>query len=1058
MNAEYPRGSEWRRWDLHLHTKGTNKNDQFNASADFDAYCKTLFQKALDCNIAAIGITDYFSIENYRKVVEFVSKIDELEDFDDEQKQRIKDILIIPNVELRMLPVTDSGRLVNIHCLFDPLYVSHLDNDFFGSIEYSSSGRKFKMNRDGLISLGKYLDNNLDDATAYKKGVDNFVVSHGDLQTALANNSALSENTIVAVSNSNNDGASAFQQHYDFFEATDPGSLEALRKSIYCLSQVVFSSNDGDRRYFLGLKNDDEDVVKSKCGSLKPCVHGSDAHTENKLFAPDQDRFCWIKADVTFEGLKQVIYEPADRVFIGLEPPVLERVRTNKTKYIDSLEINQSAGYHEEQGVWFKEVHIDFNKELIAIIGNKGSGKSALSDIVGVLGNTHNAGFKQENLSFLNARTLKFRKRGYAENFNAELVWQDKSGKGVAVPLNTDVDTDQAEKIKYLPQNYFENLTNDLEGEGFDQTLKSVIFLHLPEEQRLESHKFGELEDLKAQSIEKDLADLRAEVHEISSEIIKLEAKKHPSFRKQVESSIAEKQKELDEHEKIKPTEVADPSKSADATADEAKKQQYAELEALNKRYEEVIGQIAAKRGELNRLSKEKEELVQLTDSLTRLEGQFEAYKAEHKGEFQKYGLNIDDVVKSSFDKDLIATKVKAKSVKMDNVSKALRAKASIDTDASLSGQTEKTTEAYKQSLLVTQIELQEKINDIKKVLSQPEKDFQEYKEKLAKWEKKKNEIEGPSIQLNTLNFFKNEKNYLDNSLMSDLSAKRKDRLNKALEIFRKKKEIIELYRVFKKSIDDEIAKDEEFTKKFKMEIDVNFRLDSDFSTTFLQYINKTRRGTFLGASDKDVSELFVERDLLDDQDISDLLDTFIERLENDQRENDTTQQSREIGDQIEKVQGFYDFVFSLEYLKPIYELKLDGKILDELSPGEKGTLLLVFYLMIDKEDTPLVIDQPEDNLDNKSVFQVLTHFMKTAKKRRQIIIVTHNPNLAVGADAEQIIYVELDKKDGRNVFSYETGAIENPKINARLVEILEGTMPAFDKRKLRYKGPAVTN
>jgi wobble nucleotide-excising tRNase len=352
----------------------------------------------------------------------------------------------------------------------------------------------------------------------------------------------------------------------------------------------------------------------------------------------------------------------------------------------------------------------------------------------------------------------------------------------------------------------------------------------------------------------------------------------------------------------------------------------------------------------------------------------------------------------------------------------------------------------------------QETINDIKKVLSQPEKDFQEYKEKLAKWEKKKNEIEGPSIQLNTLNFFKNEKNYLDNSLMSDLSAKRKDRLNKALEIFRKKKEIIELYRVFKKSIDDEIAKDEEFTKKFKMEIDVNFRLDSDFSTTFLQYINKTRRGTFLGASDKDVSELFVERDLLDDQDISDLLDTFIERLENDQRENDTTQQSREIGDQIEKVQGFYDFVFSLEYLKPIYELKLDGKILDELSPGEKGTLLLVFYLMIDKEDTPLVIDQPEDNLDNKSVFQVLTHFMKTAKKRRQIIIVTHNPNLAVGADAEQIIYVELDKKDGRNVFSYETGAIENPKINARLVEILEGTMPAFDKRKLRYKGPAVTN
>jgi ABC-type cobalamin/Fe3+-siderophores transport system ATPase subunit len=151
-------------------------------------------------------------------------------------------------------------------------------------------------------------------------------------------------------------------------------------------------------------------------------------------------------------------------------------------------------------------------------------------------------------------------------------------------------------------------------------------------------------------------------------------------------------------------------------------------------------------------------------------------------------------------------------------------------------------------------------------------------------------------------------------------------------------------------------------------------------------------------------------------------------------------------------LQGFYDFLFSLDYLKPIYELKLDKKILDELSPGEKGTLLLVFYLMIDREDIPLVIDQPEDNLDNKSVFQVLTRFIKSAKKRRQIIIVTHNPNLAVGADAEQIIYVELDKRGGKNKFKHEVGSIEDPTINARLVEILEGTMPAFDKRKLRYR------
>lgn len=105
------------------------------------------------------------------------------------------------------------------------------------------------------------------------------------------------------------------------------------------------------------------------------------------------------------------MYEPADRVFIGTEPPVLDRVRSNKTKYINSLSLSQVDEYKGTQGVWFDNIHIELNKELVAIIGNKGSGKSALSDVIGVLGNTHNAGAKHENLSFLNAKKLKFRKR-----------------------------------------------------------------------------------------------------------------------------------------------------------------------------------------------------------------------------------------------------------------------------------------------------------------------------------------------------------------------------------------------------------------------------------------------------------------------------------------------------------------------------------------------------------------------------------------------------------------------------------------------------------------------
>jgi len=165
-------------------------------------------------------------------------------------------------------------------------------------------------------------------------------------------------------------------------------------------------------------------------------------------------------------------------------------------------------------------------------------------------------------------------------------------------------------------------------------------------------------------------------------------------------------------------------------------------------------------------------------------------------------------------------------------------------------------------------------------------------------------------------------------------------------------------------------------------------------------------------------------------------------------------QDNTEINEQVNngKLNSFYDFVFSLDYIKPKYELKLGGKILPQLSPGERGALLLIFYLMVDKEEIPLIIDQPEDNLDNESVYNMLSKFIKKAKKKRQIIMVTHNPNLAVGADAEQIIHVDIDKMN-KNKFSFTSGSIENPDINKKIVRILEGTKPAFDKRKLKYQG-----
>jgi ABC-type cobalamin/Fe3+-siderophores transport system ATPase subunit len=103
----------------------------------------------------------------------------------------------------------------------------------------------------------------------------------------------------------------------------------------------------------------------------------------------------------------------------------------------------------------------------------------------------------------------------------------------------------------------------------------------------------------------------------------------------------------------------------------------------------------------------------------------------------------------------------------------------------------------------------------------------------------------------------------------------------------------------------------------------------------------------------------------------------------------------------------------------------------------------LIFFLLADKSTVPLILDQPEENLDNQTIHNVLVPMITNAKKKRQVIIVTHNPNLAVVCDSEQIIYSEFSSTDFPKI-KYIVGSIENPVINEKLVNILEGTMPAF--------------
>lgn len=156
---------------------------------------------------------------------------------------------------------------------------------------------------------------------------------------------------------------------------------------------------------------------------------------------------------------------------------------------------------------------------------------------------------------------------------------------------------------------------------------------------------------------------------------------------------------------------------------------------------------------------------------------------------------------------------------------------------------------------------------------------------------------------------------------------------------------------------------------------------------------------------------------------------------------------------------NFYEYGFEIEY---------QGDKFEQMSPGKKAFIVLRLILEFSDSKIPVLIDQPEDSLDNRAIYSELTKYIKKTKKNRQIIIVTHNPNIVVSGDAENIIVANQQSDNSPNQngkkFDYVNGALENrnsdstsefilQKYNIRehVCDILEGGEDAFIKRENKY-------
>jgi len=295
----------------------------------------------------------------------------------------------------------------------------------------------------------------------------------------------LRHNVLVAVA-AGNDGLAGLSRDAAF---------RAHREELGRFADLVFSGNPSDRDYWLGHHSDFE----ANAQTPKPCLHGSDAHAIASVLQPDQDRRCWIKGDGTFESLRQTLVEPERRTHIGPEQPpaapgadIIRELRT-------------------ADAPWLETPSMSLNSGLVTVIGAKGSGKTALTDLVALAADAEEP--NPGPASFLaKARPL-------LGDLRAELAWAD--GTETTGGLDAvDWEWLAEPRVQYLSQQFVERLSSpeDL-TEPLVAEIERVVYSAIQDEDRLRTSDFAELRTLMLQDSQSSVEHERSAIRSLTNEV-----------------------------------------------------------------------------------------------------------------------------------------------------------------------------------------------------------------------------------------------------------------------------------------------------------------------------------------------------------------------------------------------------------------------------------------------------------------------------------------------------------------------------------------------------------
>lgn len=991
LGSSDPQGSKWHRWDPHLHAPGTILNNQYRGENVWEQFLGKLEDSAP--RIRAVGITDYYSVDTYVEV--------------QRQKQagRLPEVdLIFANIEMRYGIGTSKGSPINVHLLISPEDPDHVDQirRFLRALTFEAYGETFRCDASDLIRLGRAHDNSIvDDRVALAVGTNQFKVSPEQLRAAWKGSTWVQENVLVAVAAGSTDGSSGLQSD---------ASLAILRKEVERFAHIIFSSQPKQREFWLGRGAVSFEKLASDWNGCKPCLHGSDAHAPEQVGEPQLDRYCWIKGDISFDSLRQVCLEPATRAVIGASPP-----RGALPSHVIA-----SIGLTDAQ--WMSAPSVPLNPSLVGIIGARGSGKTALADLIAA------AGFALSGE--LDERSFVRRARRHLGGSTAKLAWEDGTPTEADLSDLKNAGLFESPRVQYLSQQFVDRLCS---AEGMTDELlaeiERIIYMAHPSQDRMGTTTFRELLDLNAahgRSMRQSQEDLLAE----TTTQLNLERGRR--------AALPQLQRQRSE----KAAGLAKDRKDRESLIGKGSEERARQFDVVSNAAEVVRSRIEQARRRRQALGALRDEVADTRTNKAPLRlRQLQQAHADAGLGTEAWNAFLMDF---SGDVDCILTAA----IKAEDGQIAAMAGTPLG-EAELLSVTPPSTDSLlpdgadlsQQTLGLLEREAA-RLRALINVDEQATRAFKRLSEKLSRDDAALAKLDRDIARANHAEV-----------RIKELIEERRTSYAAVFDgILEEVQELSALYEPLKQRLAVEDGALGKLAFSIRRSVDLEAWAQRGEELLDLRKAGPFKgRGALLAAAQ---AELLAPWEAGTSAEVAEAMADFrtsheAQLVDHAPVERSDTEAFRDWGGRISA------WLYGTDHIRITYGVQYEGVDIEQLSPGTRGIVLLLLYLAIDQEDDrPLIVDQPEENLDPKSIFDELVDRFRKTRLRRQIIIVTHNANLIVNTDADQVIVAKCGPHRPGQLpeISYQSGGLENPSIRRQVCEILEGGEAAFKERARRLR------